>query len=246
MKLQSTPDSFTDAIVTAYETMEPGDTDAWNPLYSDFQLTMRLSLYYLAREALRMVSGGIPGMQILDIGCGNGRATRMYVDFGFRPDQITGTDLRGNAVASARKLNPAITFLTQDEWVSQPRPAKKYDWISLVTVISSVSTLEHRKFVIEQADAVLKPGGYIFYYDLVNANPFAGGDRIHPEQLFDGFEIIWHPKVNDFKFIPPLQRAHLAATCKNRGDRLWKYWLRRIVGIGKPPSHEAVLVRRKP
>jgi SAM-dependent methyltransferase len=114
-----------------------------------------------------------------DIGCGNGRATRMYVDCGFRPDQITGTDLRGNAVASAGKLNPA-------------------------------STLEHRKFVIEQADAVLKPGGYIFYYDLVNANPFAGGDRIHPDRLFGGFDIIWHPEVRDFQFIPLSQRAHLA------------------------------------
>ena len=242
MKPETTPDSYRDAIISVYETLEPGETDSWNPLYSDFQLTLRLSLLYLAREALKMVSCPMETMQILDIGCGTGRASRMYVDLGFMPQQITGMDLREGTVQMAGKLNPAIQYVTQEEWIKNP--SKQYDWISLVTVVSSLSTEEDRRFVVKQANSVLKPGGYLFYYDLVRANSFAGSDLIEPAKLFDGFERIWHPRVRDFQFIPWQERARLFVNCYKKKDRMWKYWLRRIIGIGKAPSHETILLRK--
>ncbi|MEO8615105.1 MAG: class I SAM-dependent methyltransferase [Luteolibacter sp.] len=242
MKLQATPDSYRDAIITAYDTLEPGESDSWNPLFSDYQLTMRLSLLYLARESLRLVKCPLESMQILDIGCGTGRASRMYVDLGFRPEQITGMDLRPGTIQMAGKLNPAIRYLTQEELI-QDSP-RQYDWISLVTVVSSLGTEEDRKFVVRQAEALLKPGGYLFYYDLVYANAFAGGDLIQPIRLFDAFENLWHPKVRDYQFIPWQERIRLLNGCFKRNDRMWKYWLRRIIGLGKGPSHEAILLRK--
>ncbi|MEO5713231.1 MAG: class I SAM-dependent methyltransferase [Luteolibacter sp.] len=242
MKLQATPASYRDAILTVYDTLEPGQADSWNPLYSDYQLTMRLSLLFLARESLRQVKRSIASMDILDIGCGTGRASRMYVDLGFRPEQITGMDLREGTVRMASQLNPSIQYLTQEELLQQP--PKLYDWISLVTVVSSVSTEEDRRFVIKQADALLKPGGHLFYYDLVNANAFAGGDTIRPTRLFDGFEIIWHPRVKDSHFVPLRERFRMLSLCYKKNDPMWKYWLKGILGLGGV-SHESLLLRKK-
>ncbi len=242
MKLQATPDSYRDAILTVYDTLEPGETDSWNPLYSDYQLTMRLSLLWLARESLRQVDQSINTMEVLDIGCGTGRASRMYVDLGFRPEQITGMDLREGTVRMASQLNPSIKYFTQEELLQQP--PKLYDWISLVTVVSSVGTDEDRRFVIKQADALLKPGGHLFYYDLVNANAFAGGDPIRPARLFDGFDLIWHPSVKDSHFVPLRERIRMISLCHKKNDPMWKYWLKGVLGLGGV-SHESLLLRKK-
>ena len=71
-----------DQILTDYETLEPGQSDSWNPVGSKFQLGYRLSLFYALARALQQVEPPLADLRVLDLGCGNGRSTRMYLDMG--------------------------------------------------------------------------------------------------------------------------------------------------------------------
>jgi SAM-dependent methyltransferase len=188
-------------IVRDYEKLEPGEGDTWNPLLCDHQLAYRLSLLYSLREALRVANVDVQRAQVLDVGCGNGRSTRLYLDFGFEPGQLHGVDLRDGAIARARRTHPAIRFTAYDGG-ELPVPDGSIDWVSLLTVISSVGGDESRAGIIESIRPKLRPGGHVFYYDLLRANDFAGGDRIHPARYFVGFDSVWSLPVRYVDYMP--------------------------------------------
>ena len=73
--------------------------------------------------------------------------------------------------------------------------------------------------MIQQADALLKPGGHLFCHDLVNATAFAGGDTIRPPRLFDGFEIVRHPRVKESHFVLLRERFGMLPLCYQKTIR---------------------------
>jgi hypothetical protein len=42
----------TTEVLKAYDILEPGDTDSWNPVGNDYELAYRLSLFYCLTKAL--------------------------------------------------------------------------------------------------------------------------------------------------------------------------------------------------
>lgn len=188
-------------VVSDYERLEPGDGDTWNPLTADVQLAYRLGLYHALCLAVR-ASGREPSrLTVVDLGCGNGRSTRMYLDLGFRPDQLTGLDLRPNSIALASRLNPAIQFATLDG-PGLPYPDGSVSWLSLCTVMSSILGQESRAGMAAEIRRVLAPDGFLFYFDHVRANDFAGGDRIAPAALFRPLTVHWQRDVRMKEFLP--------------------------------------------
>ncbi len=190
-------------VISDYEILEPGQSDTWNPLHSEFELSYRLSLFYSLTQALNLSNIPVESLKVLDLGCGNGRSTRMYTDLGLMPEQLTGLDLRPGTIELAQKLNPAIHHMTYDG-NSIPFADKSFNWISLTTVVSSIKSHDTRQHLADQIYQKLQPGGYLFYYDLVRANKFAGGERIFPEELFFEFKTVWHSHLQSYKFIPNL------------------------------------------
>lgn len=43
-------------VVSDYARREPDGSDAWTPLADDFELALRLCLFYAMRQALRLVT----------------------------------------------------------------------------------------------------------------------------------------------------------------------------------------------
>lgn len=176
-----------ESVLGAYRKMEPKGTDRWNPLDRDRELAYRLSLLEHLCRALRLCRNRIAGLRVLDVGCGNGRSTRMYLDFGLGPEQLTGIDLRGDAIEAARRSHPGIRFLACG--ARFPVESKSVDWVSICTVLSSLEP-RARKHLEAEIRRVLAPGGFLFYFDRRRAHEFAGGDRLEPVALFDGLTLL--------------------------------------------------------
>lgn len=231
--------SFVEKLLDDYRNLEPDQADSWNPVFSKFQLGYRLNLFFSLVRALQEIDFQLEDLRILDLGCGNGRSARVYLDLGLRPEQITGLDLRSGAIDLARKLNPAIRF---DLYDAGELPSG-HNWISTTTVFSSVATREHRLEVVDRISASLPIGGYVFYYDMRKANRIAGGDLIEPRLLFRDLELVWRQRLGRFSCVPVGDRLQGILASRLKGDS-GRPSLREIVGDALAPSHEALLLRR--
>lgn len=188
------PNPFGD-VVAQYARMEPDGTDSWNPLRREWELLYRLALYDHLCVALARWGGDVSRLRVLDVGCGNGRSTRVYLDFGLRPEQITGIDLRPAAIELARGRHPGIRYLVQ-RGAEFPVADADFDWVSLCTVMSSIPRGAARGTLASEVGRVLEPGGRLFYFDRQVAHGFAGGDELVPERIFEGLELEASEAVN--------------------------------------------------
>lgn len=174
-----------------YAALEPGQSDTWNPLLREVELEHRIELLRRLVQALRVGGRDHEDLTVLDVGCGNGRSTRMYLELGFSAEQLAGLDLRGGALRRARSLNPAIRWLHvgADPW---PIKTASVSWISLCTVFSSIRAPDDRRHLAAEVTRVLSPTGQLFFWDRTTALDFAGGDALNPTQWFDGLQVVWH------------------------------------------------------
>ena len=177
-------------VVDAYAGLEPGDSDTWNPLGDEVELRHRLQLQEQLTHALREAAVNVESLRVLDVGCGTGRSSRMYLDLGVMPEQIVGIDLRAGALDRARRMHSGIRY---ERYAGRRLPLGDgaSDWVSLCTVMSSVPRGEARSRIAHEVERVLRGRAFLFYWDLVTANPFAGGDGLDVKELFPGFELVW-------------------------------------------------------
>jgi SAM-dependent methyltransferase len=230
-----------DHVLEHYEVLEPGEADSWTPVRNHFELSFRLCLLFALTRALEQTAVPPASLRVLDVGCGNGRSSRLYLELGLSPAQITGVDLRRGALELARRLHPSIGYLLQ-EGDTLPVVAESANWVSLVTVASSLEA-RLRGPLFDDVRRALAPGGHIFYFDLWRANGFAGGGRIRPEQHLRGLRTLWRRTYRSYQFVPLRETARyvLGEALRRRG---------RIRGAGLSlgqlllrPSHEVLLLQ---
>jgi SAM-dependent methyltransferase len=226
-------------ILSDYNTLEPGQSDSWNPVGSKYELGYRLNLFYALARSLQFIEPPLRDLRVLDLGCGNGRSARMYLDMGLRPEQISGLDLRPGAVELARKLNPAIQWALYDGGALP----LGHNWVSTTTVFSSVEAHESRQEIAGRIRDGLPSGGYAFYYDFRRTNAFAGRELINPQLLFSGFELVWGQRLGRFASVPMRDRVRGLMASGLGGDSKTAS-VREMVGDMLAPSHEALLLRK--
>lgn len=230
-------------VIDDYAALEPGEADSWTPLHNPFELSYRLCLFYALTEAVERAAVPVDSLEVLDVGCGNGRTTRMYLDLGLRPERLVGLDLRPGAIALAGRLNPSIRFVCQ-EGNAIPFPDASFSWASLITVFSSIQDQESRQYLIDEIHRKLKPGGHLFYFDRCRANAFGGGGRIDPARHATAFEPVWRGRFRSFRFLPATSNWRRFLAELRSFDRHWSGRLRGRIGQLLRPSHEALLLRR--
>jgi SAM-dependent methyltransferase len=219
-----------------YASLEPGQGDAWNPVAAEPEVVHRVALFRAVVSALRASGRPMEALRVLDVGCGTGRSSRMYVDLGIDPGNIHGIDVRPNAVEAARRLHPGIQF-------SVPPPSdslctgSRSNWVHVSTVFSSVPTAHYRKTLAKRILDTLPAGGLVFYFDRLKANEFAGGDALSAATLFPGLEPLYRQS-----FITWRLRQELAPRDVSR-LKLAYCRLKDALGL-LAPTHEAVLLRK--
>ena len=236
---QATNNPLIDQILSDYDALEPGESDAWIPIGCKYQIGLRLNIYYSLSKSLGSATIPLRDLRVIDLGCGTGRSARVYIDMGLRPEQIRGLDFRPGAIALARMLNPAIQWDVYDGEVLPPG----CNWISAATVFSSVASPESRQAIVGRIWDALPSGGYMFYYDFRKANPFAGGDLIEPHRLFRDFTLVWGQRFGRCSTIPAKDRLLGLWMTGFRGDDT-RASLRELLGDALAPSHEALLFQK--
>jgi len=193
-----------------YAALEPGQSDTWNPLVRDVELEHRVELLRCLAYALRASGRPHDELAVVDVGCGNGRSTRVYLDLGLTPGQLTGVDLRAGALALAATLNPAITWREVDH-APWPMEAGSVSWVSLCTVFSSIASAADRRHLAAEITRIASPTGQLFFWDRTHALDFAGGQPLVPTEWFDGFAVIWQADavVSGYGGDTPTHRAWL-------------------------------------
>src|SRR5205085_5385803 len=112
------------------------------PLNSSLELQHRIRLITEACNALKRIDKNTERLTVLDVGCGVGRSSRVFVDLGILPHNMIGIDIRESAIEFAQKINPAIQFRTMDsldDW-----PIESVDLCIQCTVFSSIPGNELR------------------------------------------------------------------------------------------------------
>ena len=115
--------------------------------FSDTRVTFWEELGFLAEHA-------IPGMRVLDIGCGNGR---FYELLKTRQVTYTGLDYSIGLLAEARRLHPDGAFMEGDA-TKLPFADCSFDIAFAFAVIHHIPGRELREQFVREVARVLSPG----------------------------------------------------------------------------------------
>jgi SAM-dependent methyltransferase len=178
----------------------------------------------------------LAGLNILDVGCGDGRWLRWMVELGAAPDQVVGVDVSDAGFARARALNPRIELRKLDE-VHLPFDAGRFDLITQWVCLSSTPTLALRAHVAAQICRVLKPDGLIFWWDLPHCvSPGHETEPIDPAILWPGWPLRSRrvaPRPRPSECLRPINKIRRLVT--PLVDRL-----------GHAPTHLAAVIGPRP
>ena len=148
----------------------------------------------------------LEGKRLLEIGCGAGDWLRMFIRWGFRPEDLAGLDLLPARVEAARARCPAAVDLRQGDAAALPYPDASFDLVLQSTVFTSILDDGVRRRVAAEMLRVLRPGGRVIWYDFRVNNPRnpdvrrVGAAEIRA--LFPGCEI----RLRSVTLAPPLLR----------------------------------------
>ena len=118
---------------------------------------------YTARPRVLETLGNVEGMDILDLGCGEGYLARKLARAG--ANSICGIDLSSEMVKAASKQNQEdqlpITYQDTDlrQWSA---PSKAFDW-AIAVFLFNYLTIDESAKIITKAKAALKPQGQLVF-----------------------------------------------------------------------------------
>jgi SAM-dependent methyltransferase len=147
---------------------------------------------------------------VLDVGCGGGKlaAAARTIDADI---QWTGVDLLPEALATAEADHPWARFL-EAAADSLPFADQTFDVAVAATLFSSLPSPEMELDVASEIRRVLRPGGWLIWYDLRYGNPanrsVHGLGRARLQTLFPG----WNRQLRSMTLLPPIARRLSRAT----------------------------------
>ena len=143
---------------------------------------------------------------ILDVGCGSGTWMQQFIRWGARPENLTGIDLLGDRISRARQALPASVRLELGNAAAQPFAAESFDIVLQSTMFTSVLDRGIRHQIASEMLRVLKPDGFILWYDFLVNNPsnpdVQGVSKREISTLFNGCKF----DLRRVTLVPPVTR----------------------------------------
>jgi SAM-dependent methyltransferase len=187
----------------------------------------------LAALFRRIGRSTLADLKVLDVGCGSGRMVRACLDLGAAPGDVIGVDLQTNRIEEARRLSPHLDFRVSNG-TDLDFPDEAFDLVMQFVVFSSIFAENLRQRLASEMVRVLKPGGYIFWWDCIKTVQGQGAQALVPQELFPGMSAVSLP----FALWPRPSQC----IARRRLSR----WLAPFVDrLGYPLSHTAALLGPK-
>jgi ubiquinone/menaquinone biosynthesis C-methylase UbiE len=120
--------------------------------------------------------GAIGGLNVLDLGCGNGYLTQ---ELSNRNAHAVGIDVSGESIRHARQLYPSLDFREMDGTNLHEFSSSSFDKVIMFMVLLVVRDQQELSSVFRECRRVLKPGGELCFatsHPMVVRN-FADGFR---------------------------------------------------------------------
>ncbi|SRR6266581_3204385 len=143
--------------------------------YSRFRPDSMLRVQEIEWQIVRLLArngfSGLRNKKILEIGCGDGAWLRAFVQWGALPENVFGIDLLPGKIEQARKMCPQGVHLVCGNAAALAFPEASVDLVLQFTVFTSVLDPTMRKCIAAEILRVLKPEGFMLWYDFYVNNP---------------------------------------------------------------------------
>lgn len=147
----------------------------------------------------------LSGRDILEVGCGSGDWLVDFQKWAADPKRVCGIELDQKRAQLARERLPAADIRIGDA-SRLPWPGGKFDLVLQSTVFTSILETSLKAAIAREMLRVLKPGGFILWYDFRVSNPgnphVRGIGKREIRGLFRGTRI-WFRSIT---LAPPLAR----------------------------------------
>jgi len=163
--------------------------------------------------------------RILDLGCGTGTFLGRLLQYGAEPSLITGLDLLPESLDKAQQRYPHVPLVCGDGSLL-PFRDNSFDIVWQSTVFTSILHDSTKRQMAREMVRVLKPGGYVWWYDFMYNNPRNPDVKgIKPSEIRQLFPhtLFWCRKC---VLAPPLARLLAPYSVKLCQVLEWIPWLR--------------------
>jgi ubiquinone/menaquinone biosynthesis C-methylase UbiE len=170
---------------------------------------VRQVIAVLVREALYPPAG----LNICEVGCGDGQWLVDLVGWGADPARMAGIDLLEGRLETARGRLPAADLRVGDA-AELPWPNESFVLVLQSTMFTSILDPDMKRRVASEMLRVLRPGGRILWYDFYRNNPsnpnVRGVGAAEIRALFPGRRI----ELRRVTLAPPLARLAVPVSPK--------------------------------
>ncbi len=184
-----------------------------------YSLFNKANLYIVQRREWEILKclrargvSSLENMKVLDVGCGEGMELINLLRYSAKPENLCGIDLLPDRIAKAQRLSPNIEFCCGDA-TRLPYPDGTFDMVLQFTAFTSILDASMKKSIAGEMRRVLKPGGFVLWYDYHMNNPsnpdVRGVGKKEIFRLFAGCDI----RLSRVTLAPPIARALAPCSC---------------------------------
>ena len=149
----------------------------------------------------------LEGLDLVEVGCGNGGNLLELIELGAEPERIVGNELLAERLDKARRLLPSAVRLFPGDASALELAESSFDVVYQSTVFSSILDDDLQGRLADAMWRWVRPGGGVLWYDFTVNNPWNPDVRGVPVKRIRNLFPRGRLRARRVTLAPPLARA---------------------------------------